>query len=552
MTTLGRAPARAQPRRMDGFTAFPGWTNRFSRGVSFQQTPSPSSSEPPARSVVARFRGEPAAALPLHPLERVLVVLAGLQLCFMPWALGSMHPPAQFVAFGIALAAFTVSLIPRTYDGRYTREGRFRLVMWKRLVRFPIFWIGLLLFAYIALQGANPSWEARVFDNGGFLTDPIDGYISWLPVGVEAPFMKMNAWRMLIIYGEAWLLACALWVGLTRRQAVLQMLMIIVINAALIGLVAFLQRATGTREVLWLVKGKAAFFVGSFIYKNHAGAFFNLALACALALGLWHYRRSAQRMVRSGPAPLFALCAFIIALVVVISYSRAATMLMLVFLAIVGPLLMIGWLRSPKEHRNLGSGIMLAGLMLAAASAGGYVLRFDTAVERLEQVLEAVQAGEGASVTDRKVATQATFAMARARIWTGWGSGSFRWIFPFYQQDYPEIYWQDVGPDSKRAPIRFWLDAHNDYAQLLAELGIIGFSIGAGLLVAGVVLVVRAGGLRRPHILILLGGLTLPLVHSWADNHSTNPAILCTFSAVLILAGRWAEVDQVRPPRSSG
>ncbi len=536
---------------MDGFTAFPVWTNWFSRGVSFQQPQSPSPSEPPARSVVARFRGEPAVALPLHPLERALVILAGLQLCFMPWALGSMHPPAQFVAFGIALAAFVVSLVTRTYNGEYSREGKFRLVMWRRLVRFPIFWVGLLLFAYIAIQGANPFWSARVFENGGFLTFPVDGYVDWLPVGVEAPFMKMNAWRMLIIYGEAWMLACALWVGLTRRQAVLQILTIIVVNAAAIGLIAFLERATGTRDVLWLVKGKAHFFVGSFIYKNHAGAFFNIALACALALGVSYYRRSAQRMLRSGPAPLFALCAFIIALVVIISYSRAATILMLGFLAIVGPVLMIGWLRSPKEHRNLGTGIMLAALMFGAAAAGGYVLRFDKAVDRLEQVLEAVRAGEGASVTDRKVATEATFTMARDRLWTGWGSGSFRWVFPFYQQDYPEIYWQAVGSKSTRAPARFWLDAHNDYAQLLAELGIIGFTIGASLLVAGVVLVVRAGGLRRLHILILLGGLTLPLVHSWADNHSTNPAILCTFSAVLILAGRWAQVDQGRLARSS-
>ncbi|MFH1498525.1 MAG: O-antigen ligase family protein [Verrucomicrobiota bacterium] len=510
--------------------------------------PSPSSSpaEFPGRDAVARFRGELVATVPLHPLERALVIIAGLQLCMMPWVLGSMHPPAQFVAFGLALTAFVVSLITRNYDGEYTREGEFRLVMWRRLVRFPIFWIGLIFFAYIALQGANPFWKATVYPNGGYHTDPLENYIAWLPAGVEAPFMKMNAWRMLIIYGGAWLLACALWVGLSRRQAVQQVLTIIVVNAALIGLIAFLQRATGTREVLWLVKGKAQFFVGSFIYKNHAGAFFNMALACALALGLWHYRRAARRMSRSSPAPLFGLCAFVLAVVVVITYSRAATLLMIAYLAVAGVVLWIGWLRTPASGRNVGGMLMLVTMFVVAAAAGGYVLRFDKAVTRMEQALVALREGEGPSVTDRKISTRATFDMAQERLWTGWGSGSFRWVFPIFQKNYPEIWWVDQRPVRRSQATRFWLDAHNDYAQLLAELGVIGFAIGGSLLFAGVFLVVRSGGLGNPPVLLLVGGLALPLIHSWADNHSTNPAILCTFSAVLILAGRWSELEARR------
>lgn len=494
---------------------------------------------------MSRFRGDTAGGPALHPLERALIVIAGLQLCIMPWALGSMHPPAQFVAFGLALAAFVTALINRNYDEHYAREGKFRLLMWRRLVRFPIFWIGLVFFGYIALQGANPFWKATVFPNGGYFTDPLENYIKWLPVGVEAPFMKMNAWRMLIIYGEAWLLACALWTGLTRRQAVQQVLAIIAVNAALIGLIAFLQRATGTRDVLWLVKGKAHFFVGSFIYKNHAGAFFNIALACALSLGLWHYRRSARLMLRSGPAPLFGLCAFVIAVVVVISYSRAATMLMIAYLAVAAVVMLIG-LRTPREGRNISGILMLVTMFVVAGAAGGYVFRFDKAVTRMEQAINAMREGEGPSVTDRKISTQATFDMAKDRLWMGWGSGSFRWVFPIYQKKYPEIWWADQRPNRKSEATRFWLDAHNDYAQLLAELGIIGVTIGGSMLLVGFFLVVSAGGLGNPSVFLLAGGLVMPLAHSWVDNHSTNPAILCTFSAVLILAGRWAQLESRR------
>lgn len=503
------------------------------------------------RQAVSRFRDEKSAALPLHPLERALVVVAGAQLCFMPWALGSMVLWAQLVALGLAVAAFALSLITRHHDEGFSGRERFRLVMWRRLVRFPLFWIGLVFLGYIALQGANPSWRVLFVEKNAFGTVFIKDHIRWLPTGVAAPFGDIgdqNTWRVLIIYGEAWLLACALWVGLTRRRAVVAILTIMVVNAALIGLVAFLQRVTDTGHMLWIYKADRSMFVGSILYKNHAGAFFNMALACALALGVWHYRRAAQRMVRSGPTPLFGLCALIVSMVVVISYSRTATVLLVAYLAIVVPALLIGLLMSAKQSRNLGIGVLLGVLLIGVSVAAGYVLRYDKTITRLEQAIDQVQEGKGDSLVERIVVGKATFAMARDRLWTGWGSGSFMWVFPLYQQDYPEINWRKVHPNSKAAPKKFWRDAHNDYAQLLMELGVIGVTLGAGLLITGVVIIIGAGGFRQPHILLLVGGLVLILIHGWVDCHTVNPAVLCTFSAILILAGRWAQLEQ---PRSS-
>lgn len=78
----------------------------------------------------------------IHPLERALMGVVIALLIYLPWALGGMRPSAQFVAGGLAVAAFVLSLIPRTYDDRYHAGGNLRLYMWPKLRRFPVFWLG--------------------------------------------------------------------------------------------------------------------------------------------------------------------------------------------------------------------------------------------------------------------------------------------------------------------------------------------------------------------------------------------------------------------------
>lgn len=93
--------------------------------------------------------GSPAAFRPqakeyaLHPLEKSLAIVVIVLLVFLPWALGGMKLWAQQIAFGLAALAFVLALIPRTYDDRYHAGGNLRLYMWPKLLRFPIFWLGL-------------------------------------------------------------------------------------------------------------------------------------------------------------------------------------------------------------------------------------------------------------------------------------------------------------------------------------------------------------------------------------------------------------------------
>src|SRR3954464_14838890 len=131
--------------------------------------------------------------LPLHPLEKAVLVAVCVHLCFLPWALGTMHPWSQITSLVLASIGLTLALIPRLYRGDYllpihigepTTQNRgpnihlsssdrkvseshpqlsafspqpsaMRLSPWPRLLRFPIFWIGLALLGYIVLQALN-------------------------------------------------------------------------------------------------------------------------------------------------------------------------------------------------------------------------------------------------------------------------------------------------------------------------------------------------------------------------------------------------------------
>ena len=94
---------------------------------------------------------------PLHPREKWFLGVVLLLLVFLPWAFGTMHVWSQVTALSLSLLALLLALWPRFYSSDLTEGPEFHLRSWPRLIRFPLFWLGLALLGYIALQAANPS-----------------------------------------------------------------------------------------------------------------------------------------------------------------------------------------------------------------------------------------------------------------------------------------------------------------------------------------------------------------------------------------------------------
>jgi O-antigen ligase len=466
------------------------------------------------------------------------MLIVGALLCFTPWAIGTMVVWTQFVSLSLAVLAFTTALINRHYRGELAPSGDFKLIIWPKLIHFPLFWLGLLFLVYILIQALNPAW-VYVNDGKSWWLQRIEN-ITWLPAGMDTPFKDMNAWRELMIYGTAWLLVCALWVGVTRRTTIQRLLSIVAINGALLAIIGILQKVTHAKYILWGLKDvtSAGYFFSTFIYKNHAGAYFNLVLMLTTALLYWHFSRAERRMERSSPAPVFAFCTVLLGLSVMLTNSRAATILMMLFtlLAFIGFIIHCTLTRS--EGRSPWAITLLCTIFALFIGLGSYFLNTDRAFDRLGKLWEAGAADS--SVASRILARKATMEMAEDNLITGWGAGSFRHYFPVYQRHYPEIYSLKHG---KKERIMRWEYTHNDYVQFLAEMGLIGVGLMVAMLVCALRHLIKQQVFMRPHLLFILMALLVTAVHAWMDFQFHNPAILFLWCISAALAARWAELE---------
>ena len=486
--------------------------------------------------VVETFRGEMRAAIPMHPQELALVVIASAHLCFLPWALGARAPWAQLVSLIFGLTAFVVGLWPRRYKGELAPQGAFILHPWSRLLRFPIFWLGLLLFAYVTCQGLNPAYVRAAAGPYWWLA-PIK-HVEWLPSGVDAPFSQMNAWRMLVIWTGAWALVCALWAGLTRRVAAHSILTVVIANGALLALIGILQKVTYAKQVLWLIKPVAPTFLATFFYENHGGAYFNLIAVMAVAVMVSHHMRSLRRFERSSPALVYAFALIVVAAVVFMSGSRASAILLATYLLTCAVTYGAWRLRIREGTTHPAVACIIATGAAALIGAAAWFLNLDRTITQIKDLTKEQE--RSAAIHPRALARQATLDLFDAVPSTGWGAGSFRHIFPLTQRKYPEIY-RGINNTTYS-----WAHAHNDYAQILAELGLVGTAFPALMLLWGFAKFCRIGGLTQPAYLLGFFGLCMPLAHAWFDFPFYSCAVLTTFCALFTLLSRSVELETSR------
>ena len=496
-------------------------------GVDASPAPNPGIFRP-----LENFRA-PAPRLRLHPQENLLLWIVCAHLIFLPWALGAVKWWAQVISLGLAVAGFVIALTPRQYNEEFTSRGSFRLVIWPRLLRFPIFWAGLVLFAYITVQGLNPAWTYASNSRGWWMV--ARPHLDWLPSGVDGRFFfGGGSWRTLIVFASAWLLVCSIWIGFTRRRTAQFLLIVLTVNGLALAIFALVQRVTQARLIYWRVPSPNESFFGPFIYKNHAGAYLLLILATSLALAAWYYLRGLRRLEKSNPAGLFVFFGVVVAVDIIVSYARGATIVMLAYLTVA----MVAFIFFQVSNPNLLRKPIVIAVMLVGFGALVWTslqaLAADRAWDRMRQLLD----DKDLSVRSRELATAATWDMVQAHPWYGSGAGSFRYLFPIYQQQYPEIFKE--GRDQL-----FWQNAHNDLVQFPAELGVVGCAI----LLFGAAFwawrLLRAYFWENPLSLLMTAGLLLLVAHGWTDFIFENPAVLLTWCALWPATVLWTEYEEM-------
>lgn len=476
------------------------------------------------------FRAKP-QRLRIHPLETTLLWVVCAHLIFLPWALGARLLWTQYVSLGFSLVEIVLALLPRHYTPEFSGEGEFKLYTFPKLFRFGLFWTGLALLIYIVIQALNPAWH-QVSDKRGWWMEAI-AHVKWLPSGVDVPYQTGGPWRALVIYVPVWLLVCATWVGFTRRRTLQYFFTVLAVNAFALALFGVVQRATSHGKIFWVLHSPNPSFFASFVYKNHAGAYFNLALAVCCGLAAWHYLRGLRRMEKSNPAGLFVFFSALLAIDIVVSFARAATILMLAYLALAVILLLVYQFANPQlPRRPFVTFILLAGFAVFAYTGMGTLAR-GQAWDKLKQLTS----DHDASVSGRMEANHASWDMLKDHWHTGSGAGSYQFLFPRYQQHYPGIFMEGKTR-------LFWEHAHNDWLEFPIEFGVPGIAF--ILLSFGYLgfLLAKNYFWENPLSLFTVIGLLVTVAHAWVDLIFVNPAVLATWCVLWPAIVHWTEYEE--------
>jgi hypothetical protein len=510
----------------------------------------PSGSPLPAQSskLLEQFRSSKKHP-PLHPLEKAVLTAVALHLCFLPWALGTMHVWSQITSLVLAAIGFGLALIPRTYAGDYAipvspqvsglrsqvsgYAPSFRLTMWPRLLHFPIFWIGLALLGYIALQASNPSWVWERSETQWWLRRVND--IPWLPTSVDTPFERFDAWRQFIIYASAWLTVCTVWTGFTRRRSLQLLLMTLVLNAMVLSGVGFFQKFAGLDSYLFMMKWPVdSVPFASFIYHNHAGSYFALISILSVSLAMWIFAQGERTRKKSTPSGVMFFCALLLTTAVFFSLSRGASILItLGWLA----LAVWFWLRLRRDpNTSATSPAVYTAVVVVFVVVVGFSVRnldFSFIAFRFNSLIRNYQSSDE-SVQSRIQAHLAADSMLTDHWLRGVGAGGFRYLFPEYIKLYPEVY---AGGKL------FWEHAHCDWREIPIELGAVGTLL---LLLGGgywLLFFYRSRAVWHSLVVPVLIGCSQTLTHAWFDFPFQCPAILITWLSLIVLSARWIELD---------
>lgn len=385
----------------------------------------------------------------------------------------------------------------------------------RRLLRFPPFWLGLLLFGWIALQSLNP-W-GKVIQRDLFWTIIPQDHVAWLPSGLAAPFDSndeppgMNGWRQLLIFVGPWALLCALCIAVNRQRVFAWLAGLASFNAVAVLVTA---HATMRSKELSFLGFKPAWAYhspfGPFVYRNHGGIYLYVMAALAAALTFYLILRRGERSERGGPHLITALL-FAVLCVGAVSTLSIGAMIGAGLLLCAVPVAYYRDIKVRQAVTPVAGGVVLASALVLFACFGGASIITDYG-KRLEKKLGDVAAqGADDRAPLRRAAIDQIKSGTPAQLVAGWGAGSYRWTAPNFLIRQPEFR-SAKGELLARANY-----AHSDWLQMTVEWGLFGATL-AGLALLWVLRLILLGLAGRSAVACLLSVLLgFVLLHAAID-----------------------------------
>ena len=308
-------------------------------------------------------------------------------------------------------------------------------------------------------------------------------------------------------------------------------------SIALLGLV---QKGTGAQMIFWqpAAPADAKTFFATYYYHANAGAFLNLVLPAIAGLALWTVARSA----RNFPRTVSATTLLIVVMAVFSNTSRMAQavgvlIMMALVAAVVRPAARI---IARAEKRTLLVGVLLVAVTaLAIAQAA----QLDKPLVRWQEFTKQMP------VDARWAANRAALSAVGDSALFGFGPGSFRAVFPHYQQAF------------KGRLQGSWRFLHDDYLQTLLEWGWIGSALIAALFFGGIVIAVRSylrgqrwskrQRLLLPCVVLALFGVAIHAAVDFPLQILSIQLFVATYLGICWGSVRWNEDSEWKRSRSS-
>ena len=474
---------------------------------------------------------EPAPNLPRRFAR--WIVLFGIILS--PWLFGSAEPWAYLLVSAIVNIGVIVWLLSLLRSGRFNRNARAPALA------------GLALLAFLLIQTVPlPTGLVKaVSPLSAEMQTTRDNILGKAEAGVSpdsctlsvSPAATRHSLLLLASYFGVFLVMAhttAGWRSLRRTAAAL------VISGFLMAVFALVQSFTGTKTIYWFHRPRMGGTIfGPFNNRNHFAAYMNMTLGLTLALlplrsrsfsaygpNSWRETISQLSLKEINQAILLGFAAVIMGSAVCLSLSRGAITSLAAGLGVLG-VFMTFQARGVDPRRLIGTMI----LFIVAVVVW---LGWQPLAERIGSL--SILAMEPLSGTRISTAL-ATLRMWGAFLFTGCGFGCFQHVFPVFQ-----------GPSLQ---IGRFLHAHNDYAQLLAEGGLIGAVLALLVFISLVRTVLRNFSAASYDARFFVTGLAVSVsaiaVHSLVDFSLHKPANAFLFAALCGMA-----VAAVSLPRKSG
>jgi len=343
-----------------------------------------------------------------------------------------------------------------------------------------------------------------------------------------------------------------------RSLSFLGVVLIVVIASGLIvAALGFIQRFSWNGKILWFFVpydwGVAQFggdprASGPFVNPDHFANY--LALIFPLALGLFFHARSIVGKESEAAFKIFSgLTAFVTFTSILLSLSRSGWIIVCLSIAL---LLWLSPWQNKAESREQGAGS--SGQRSAVGGQRRFALRGSLIVLSVLLIVGLLFVGPGGrhqvDARLQETVMEDSGIAGRAEVW----NDTLKMIrdFPFLGVGLGS--WQDLFQRYRAAPWsqEFYREAHNDYLELLAETGIVGFVLLAWFfLLAGKTLLSYVTSDRssddsgsRALVGAILAALGAMAFHEFFDFSLQIPASAFLFTLLLSLAVRVASDAQ--------